>query len=263
MELLPVTEPSSRKRKQPPPKSAESDSGDISIPPTAHGEADILAVIAEMAAGAAHELNNPLAVISGRAQLMREKAASDGERKIWLLIAEQSQRISDIITEMMRFASPPPVKPEPIKVGNILAELIFYFSSIKLLNTKAAKFDRTIEGQVPDIWADRAQVLEVMRELVTNSLNAAKTSPYIYLSAKAVTDASQVLLTVRDNGPGMDSETLVSAFTPFFSSQAAGRRRGLGLPMVWRYVVNNHGRIWIESQPGRGTTVFVLLPTGQ
>ena len=65
---------------------------------------------------------------------------------------------------------------------------------------------------------------------------------------------------VRDTGPGMDARTLDSAFTPFFSAQRAGRRRGLGLPRAKRYVENNGGRIWIRTRPGEGTTVYVQLP---
>ena len=67
-------------------------------------------------------------------------------------------------------------------------------------------------------------------------------------------------MTVRDTGPGMDARTLDSAFTPFFSAQRAGRRRGLGLPRAKRYVENNGGRIWIRTRPGEGTTVYVQLP---
>jgi signal transduction histidine kinase len=61
----------------------------------------------------------------------------------------------------------------------------------------------------------------------------------------------------------MDETTLSRAFTPFFSAQKAGRRRGLGLPMAWRYVACNRGRIWLESQPGEGTTAHVVLPAGE
>ncbi|RPI62385.1 MAG: ATP-binding protein, partial [Planctomycetaceae bacterium] len=69
-----------------------------------------------------------------------------------------------------------------------------------------------------------------------------------------------VLLTVSDNGPGMDNATLERAFTPFFSLQRAGRRRGLGLPRAKRQIEANGGRIWIQSSTATGTKVFILLP---
>ena len=102
-----------------------------------------------------------------------------------------------------------------------------------------------------------------MRQLVENAINAARSEPYILLSAQADSGGKQVLLKVQDNGPGIESKTFASAFTSFFSSQAAGRRRGLGLPVAWRYVVENHGKIWLESQPGKGTTALVLLPAAE
>jgi signal transduction histidine kinase len=69
-----------------------------------------------------------------------------------------------------------------------------------------------------------------------------------------------VILTVGDDGAGMDEATAARACTPFFSAQSAGRRRGLGLPKAKRYVENNGGKMWINSQVGRGTTVWIRLP---
>ncbi len=246
------------------PKTDSTSCTDLSQSPTQVPEiTDVLSVVADMAAGAAHEINNPLAVISGRAQLMREKAATPEERKVWETITSQAQRISDIITDLMKFASPPPPEPESAEIGIILEKSLFYFYSLNNLNTKAVKIDKDIEKRLPSVQVDQAQIFEVIQELILNAVNASKSEPYISIKAMAVSGGKQVHLMIRDNGPGMDARTLANAFTPFFSTQAAGRRRGLGLPMAWRYVVNNHGRIWIESQPGEGTTVHVTLAAAQ
>jgi signal transduction histidine kinase len=113
---------------------------------------------------------------------------------------------------------------------------------------------------VPQALADRRQMQAVIAELLANAATAANGRPHIQLSAEADEVNDAVLLTVRDDGPGMDQQVLVSVFTPFFSSQQAGRRRGLGLPRAKRYVENNGGRIWIRSQQTEGTTVYVQLP---
>lgn len=232
----------------------------VAEPPAGVSEEKLLETIAQLAAGAAHELNNPLTVISGRAQLMIERASSSTDRKTWKLIAEQSQRISDIITELMRFAAPAEPDFQQISVSALLADAIADFSSLNYPNEKAVKFDKSIEGRLPDLRVDPAQVRSVLVELFDNAACSVRTTPYIRITAKAAPDSTQVFLQVHDSGPGMDAETLAQVFTPFFSRQRAGRRRGLGLSLAWRYVVNNHGRIWIESQPGQGTTVNVLLP---
>lgn len=224
---------------------------------------DILSVVADMAAGAAHEINNPLAVISGRSQLMREKATTEQDRKVWDIIISQAQQISDTITDLMKFASPQPPEPESIEIGVLIENALFYFSSPNNLNNTPAKIDKDIAKRLPCVWADRAQIVAVIQELILNAVNASESEPYISIKAVEVSGGKQVHLMIRDNGPGMDAETLASAFTPFFSTQTAGRRRGLGLPMAWRYVVNNHGRIWIESHPGEGTTVHVKLSAAQ
>ncbi len=243
-----------------PPIDGEPSAPPVAEPPAGQTEDQLLQTIAQLAAGAAHELNNPLTVISGRAQLMAERAESETDRKTWQTMVDQAQRISDIVTNLMRFAAPPEPDFQQISASALLADAISEFSSLNPPNEKAAKFDKCIEGCLPDLRVDPAQVRTVLLELFSNAANAVRSVPYIRIEAKAASGRSRVLLTVRDEGPGMDAETLDKVFTPFFSRQRAGRRQGLGLSLAWRYVVNNRGRIWIESQPGQGTTVNVLLP---
>ena len=93
-----------------------------------------------------------------------------------------------------------------------------------------------------------------------NAATAAQGKGTVRVTAELDEVYNAVVLAVQDDGPGMDDKTLQRVFTPFFSSQQAGRRRGLGLPRAKRYVENNGGRIWIKSKPGEGTTVYVQLP---
>ena len=111
------------------------------------------------------------------------------------------------------------------------------------------------------IRADRDQVLAALLEAVVNAANAANAADApMRVVLSAATAGQAVRLTVRDDGPGMDPPTLQRAFTPFFSQQRAGRRRGLGLPKARRWIQNNGGRMWIRSRPGRGTCVVCELP---
>jgi len=223
-------------------------------------EARTLAAIGELAAGAAHEMNNPLAVISGRAQLMRDKAAGENERKTWATIAEQAQRISDIITELMDFASPPPPAPVAIDAKALLEAVAAMFRSGDHPKASSAMVDIEVDEGTPQFWADRKQLEEVLLEVMTNAANATGTDLRLALAAEADDINSAVLLTVSDRGPGMAPATVEAAFTPFFSLQPAGRRRGLGLPRAKRYVENNAGRMWLRSRKGEGTRVFIQIP---
>jgi signal transduction histidine kinase len=110
------------------------------------------------------------------------------------------------------------------------------------------------------VLADRQQIVEALLELIRNAVQAAGETASIRLSARDDPMHAGVQLCVSDFGTGMDPQTLAGAFTPFFSAQQAGRRRGLGLPRAKRYVENNRGRIWIRSRRKVGTTVHVLLP---
>jgi len=223
-------------------------------------EARTLAAMGEMAAGAGHELNNPLAVISGRAQLMREQASKAEDRETWQQIAEQSQRISDIITDLMDFASPRGASGAPVDAGQLLREVV---DAVKASGDPSVSGCEIVIESPPaplSIFADAAQIRVALREVVTNAAIAATGAPQVRISAEAGELNETVLVTITDNGPGMDSATLASVFTPFFSVQEAGRRRGLGLPRAQRYVINNGGRMWIESRLGEGTTVFIQLP---
>jgi signal transduction histidine kinase/HD-like signal output (HDOD) protein len=225
-------------------------------------QARTLATTGEMASGAAHEINTPLAVISGRAQLMRDRSKTEEERKVWQLIADQAQRISDIITDLMDLTSPPPPKPRRLDAGKLLKDAADAFSA-EHPQALPARVDIDTAEPTPPVWADAGQIARVLVELMTNAANAAQGPTAIHLSARADQTAHAVLLLVHDDGPGMDEATQARAFTPFFSRQEAGRRRGLGLARAQRYVENNGGRIRIDSSPGAGTTVIVELPAAE
>jgi signal transduction histidine kinase len=223
-------------------------------------QARTISTISEMAAGAAHEINNPLAVISGRAQLMAENATDDEGRKVWHTITKQAQRISDIITALNDFANPQPPVPQPIDPAQLLHDAAAAFNSSDHPQAKSARVDIDVHSGTPVIVADRQQAIAVITELVVNAANAATDAAGIKLWAQPDPTGHSVLIGVEDDGPGMDQPTLAAAFTPFFSSQKAGRRRGLGLPTARRYVENNGGTIWLRSHKGQGTLVQVSLP---
>jgi len=214
----------------------------------------------DMAAGAAHELNNPLAVVSGRAQHMAAKADNEDERKVWQVIAEQAQRASDLISDLMALTRPPAPRPGRLDPAGLLAEAADAFSSSDHPQAGSARVDIEIEDHTPAVWADRAQIREALVELLRNAAAADAAGPTIRLAAAAGPDGKTTVLTVADAGTGMSAETLSRAMTPFFSRQRAGRRPGLGLPRAKRLVENNAGTIWIRSREGQGTVVYVRLP---
>lgn len=221
-------------------------------------EARALDSVGEMAAGAAHEMNNPLAVISGRAQLLASQLADPKDRQYAELIVRKAEELSEMSTQLMAFARPEPPRIETIDVADLLQHLAKTAQDQGLPKTPPCPVDIEIQSDCPAIRADRQQVESVLTELIHNAWIAGSSQAAIRIQARRAESAVQ--LAVIDSGPGMDDATLAMAFVPFFSQRRAGRGRGMGLAIARRAIGANGGRMWIRSRPGHGTRVFVELP---
>jgi putative nucleotidyltransferase with HDIG domain len=230
--------------------------------------AKTLGSIAEVAAGAAHEMNNPLAVICGRSQLLASVLTDDKHRRSAQLIVEQSERLSGMITELMEFARPSAPKPISSDVSEIIQ------LAIAKAKARPGLVDRTVDisvADVPQVLVDPALSADAVAEIVDNAWQAtagsagASQAPvgHVTLAAAHEVLGGHVVLTITDDGCGMDEATLARAFDPFFSAKAAGRRRGMGLAKALRWVESFGGSIRLESRPGAGTRAVVLLPVAQ
>ncbi len=218
-----------------------------------------LAMIAQMAAGAAHELNNPLAVISGRAQMLARTRMEDQDRRALEIIREQTDRATMIVTELMAFAKPDPPKPEPAALGPWLQA--FRDRWLERSSLGPAEFRLEISDLGASLFVDSHQIVNALDAIVSNAVEAmAGTSPRLVINSTSPTSDDTVVLSVRDNGKGMTPDVAEHALDPFFSHRAAGRGRGLGLSRAARLVDINGGRLWLESTEGRGTTVYLELP---
>ncbi len=214
-----------------------------------------LASLGEMAAGAAHEMNNPLCVISGRSQVLASQLANPRDRRMAEQIAEQAQRLSDLITSLHLFTEPP--RPEPGRVG--LGELVS--RAVKMSSERAgnnAPISVRLSADLPDAWLDADQVSSALVELI---VNAAEARPKHFVDVQIQVDPREnhLLILVKDDGQGMNAHTLEHAFDPFFSVKPAGRQPGLGLARAQRLIAANGGTIEFESQPNVGTTARIIL----
>jgi len=218
-----------------------------------------LSMIAEMAAGAAHELNNPLAVISGRAQMLAASPPDEETGRIAALLAEQARRCSQIVAELMEFAKPSPPQKRSTPVGELLGQLRDRWLDRGALPPAAFLLD--LSDELPRIQVDPAQVGSAFDELVRNSIEASEgRSPRLVVNCQWDRADETVVIRLEDNGAGMDPETLERAMDPFFSHRPAGRGRGLGLSRAVRWIEINGGRLRLDSRPGEGCTAIVEFP---
>lgn len=213
--------------------------------------------VGEMAAGAAHEMNNPLAVISGRSQLLASQLTEPKLKQAAKTISDQAHIITDIITELMAFAKPVPPKIVEANLEDVVGRALH---EAKMVSDPA---DRTIEvtmTDIPPVMIDPDQVCAALIEVISNAIQATDDKGQVTIHAAYDAYSSRVALTVADNGSGMDEETLKRAFDPFFSSKPAGRRRGMGLAKALRWIERSGGTMRLESRSGKGTRGSILLP---
>ncbi len=217
-----------------------------------------LEALAEMTAGLAHELNNPLSVISGRAQLLADAEKNQKKKLALQQIQENAREASAILEGLMSFAEPPLPKPSQTDVKQMLDEAIQLTK--QKTGTEHINVQIRVAKDVKSVFVDSAQVVSALADVLSNSLESYRdTIGPIKITADAA--GSRVRLQVSDLGCGMDADTLRKATHPFFSAKPAGRKRGMGLAYTARAVQMNKGSLSIESEPGKGTTVTIFLPS--
>ncbi|UCD29825.1 MAG: HDOD domain-containing protein [Planctomycetota bacterium] len=219
-----------------------------------------LAMVGHLAGGAAHELNNPLSVISGRAQMLDGEGMDEDVRRLAKVIAEHAHRASTIVSELMDFAKPSEPKPTEWSLAELLGEVRQGWLAKNILREE--QFRLQISDGVDKVWADAIQIRMLFDEVVRNAVEAMEnvTSKLLIVNCQVNLADGKIMVRIKDNGCGMSPEVLDRAMTPFFSYRPAGRGRGLGLSRAWRYAEINGGKIRLTSKLNEGTVVLVELP---
>jgi signal transduction histidine kinase len=229
-----------------------------------HGEAERLQALklkalAEFAAGAAHEINNPLAVISGQAQYLLGREADPTRQRGLQTINGQAHRIHQLLNELMQFARPPRPQKQAVDLRGLLREVAL------LLSDLAAQ--RQVQLICPDpdpavaLHADMRLLRTALECLLRNAIEAAPPGGWAGVRVSSP-DADRVEFVIEDNGSGPAPSQRDHLFDPFYSGRLAGRGRGFGLPTAWR-LAREHGGDVRFDRPAEGPTRFILhLPRG-
>ena len=215
-----------------------------------------LVALGRMAAGIAHEIRNPLGTLRGFAQYFGSRAEDEASKEYSALMIGEVDRLNENISSLLQFSRPR--KPEFSTVD--IAQLIK--KTCKLLEHDFRESNITLEttGNLSGkTEADGDLLLQVMLNLLKNGINASESGATITLSCKE--NKENICITVADNGIGMNREEQEQMFDPFFTTRKAGT--GLGLAVSHQIVEQHSGRFDVKSQPGKGTSITMILPKKQ
>ena len=219
--------------------------------------ADRLATIGMLAAGVAHELNEPLGNILGFAQLAQKcpgipaSAGQDIQK-----IETASLHARKIIRKLLVFARQSPPQKTRVNLNHVVEDGLYFFES--RCGKEGIKLVRLLSPDLPEITADPAQLNQVLANLVTNALQSIPGTGRITVQTQF--HDGNVYLIVEDTGTGMGKDVLDKIFIPFFTTKDLGQGTGLGLPVVYGIVTANGGSINVKSRPGRGSRFEIQLP---
>ncbi|MFO0849137.1 MAG: HAMP domain-containing sensor histidine kinase [Gemmataceae bacterium] len=216
-----------------------------------------LAGLAEFAAGASHEINNPIAVIAGHAQLLLSHEEDAERRKQLNTIIRQTARVRDLLHGTRQFARP----PKPAAVSFPAADLVV--KAVEEVQSEADRKGVAVRSVLPPegtaVQADPAQAGQALTQLLLNAVQAAPTGGWVQV--QVCTTSDRLTVVVEDSGHGPDPDQVPYLFDPFFCGRSAGRGRGLGLSIAWRLTRINGGDVNYEPLPGRPSRFTLTLPS--
>jgi two-component system NtrC family sensor kinase len=222
-------------------------------------KAQKLNALAEFAAGAGHEINNPLAVISGQAQYLLHHELDPARQSALQTIVGQTQRIHLILSEVMQFARPPRPNKVPVDIPGVLQDVIVPLE--ELAAHRQVHLACVSPAYPVHLSADPRQLRTALTCLLRNAVEAAPPDGWVRVHVQTPTP-DRLDFIVEDSGTGPAPEQRPHLFDPFYSGRQAGRGRGLGLPTAWRLAREQGGDVRYEELPD-GPTRFVLsLPLG-
>jgi len=222
--------------------------------------ADRLATVGMLAAGVAHELNEPLGNILGFAQLAKKCSEVPGSAKQDIeKIEKASLHAREIIQKLLVFARQVPPEKKQVNLNEVVEDGLYFFKA--RCAKEGIELACNLCQNLPGILADPVQLNQVLVNLVVNALQSISGAGRITIQTQFYDH--NICLVVEDTGPGMNKEVLDKIFVPFFTTKDIGQGTGLGLPVVHGIVTAHGGSINVESKVGRGTRFEIRLPISE
>jgi signal transduction histidine kinase len=223
-------------------------------------ESNKLESLKELAYGASHEINNPLANIAARAQtLLDEETNPDRVRKL-IAIHRQAMRAHEMIADLMLFSRPPKLNRLTCDLRRVVRQVFDEYGELAAQQHSSLTCDTP--SQALELLVDATQLAVAIQALVRNSLEALGAGGHVHIRLRPVErdNASWGEISVSDDGPGFSDDVREHMFDPFFSGREAGRGLGFGLSKCWRIVTDHGGQVVVHRPTAGGAEVVIQLP---
>src|SRR5262249_7945320 len=216
-----------------------------------------LTSIGLLAAGVAHEMNTPLAVISSYSQMLRKEIGPEDQRyKLLEKITRQTFRASEIVNNLLNFSRTNATEFGDVDIHQTINETL----SLLEHQFKGARIrvERDLSADCPNTFGNAGKLQQVFLNLFLNARDAMADGGELRIRTEAADSKIEIL--VQDTGVGISRENIKKIYDPFFTTKAAGKGTGLGLSVSYGIVQEHGGNISVESKPGLGTTFKLELP---
>jgi signal transduction histidine kinase len=227
--------------------------------------AEKLAMLGTFAAGVAHEINNPLAIINEKAGLMKDilEMSENCKHKTRFLnlldaIFESVNRCRRVTHRILGFARKTEVSIEIFDINDMIKHSTVFLE--KEILYKNIRLELNLKENLPEVRSDKGQFQQVFLNIIKNAIDAVENGGLVAVSTD-IKDESMVKVSIKDNGHGISGEDLKHMFEPFFTTKETGKGTGLGLSITYGIVKNLGGNILVESEVNKGTTFIVEIPT--
>jgi signal transduction histidine kinase len=209
-----------------------------------------------MVAGVSHEIKNPLGIIRSTAELLAEKSAHDQtQKKLSTIIIEESGRLNDVVTDFLDFARPQVPNFQSCHLEEIIDRNLSFLRP-ELDKKRVFVNNGNLNRGAFTIEADPGLLYTAFLNVFINAIQSMKDGGNVSIEIREENENYQV--EIQDTGIGISKENLIKIFNPFFTTKEKGS--GLGLAIVKNIIEGHKGKVWIESEEGVGTRVFVALP---
>jgi signal transduction histidine kinase len=220
-----------------------------------------MASLGKLAAGIAHEINNPLGgILIYSSLLMEDLPDEDPKRQDLERIVQEAGRCKEIVKSLLEFARQTEPKRESIDINRAITDGLFFLENQALFHN--IRITKRLDPSLPWVTGNAGQLKQVFMNIIINAAEAMHESGELTITTFSSTGLTSVFVEFTDTGEGIPEENLSRIFEPFFTTKDVGKGTGLGLATSYGIIESHGGKIGVKSKVGEGTTFTIELPVG-